>query len=145
MALGITNYITLLDQLRRSRPKNEPVLLITFNYDRMIESALTSVDISISELPHYIEHDAFKLFKLHGSVHWAHEIEKPVTNIGERNVWEIARELIDRAPDLKITDRFRIVARYPICKFDDIPLVPAIAIPVETKNGGRGGARGALS
>ena len=133
---GITNYVTLLDQLRRKRPKNEPVLLVTFNYDRMIESALLSVDISISELPHYIQHDAFRLFKLHGSVHWAREIENPVTNIGERNDWEVARELIDRAPDLKITDRFRIVAGYPIGKSDNnIPLFPAIAIPVETKRG----------
>src|SRR5580704_12327085 len=30
---GITNYLTLLDQLRRQR---EPVLLVTFNYDRQI-------------------------------------------------------------------------------------------------------------
>ena len=108
-AFGITNYVTLLDQLRRSRPNNEPVLLVTFNYDRMIESALPSVGISISELPHYIENDAFKLFKLHGSVHWAREIENPITNLGERNVWQVANELINIAPDLKITDRF------PIC------------------------------
>ena len=133
VARGITNYVTLLDQLRRSRPKNEPVLLVTFNYDRMIESALSSVDISISELPHYIQYDAFKLFKPHGSVHWAREIENPVTNLGERNVWEVARELINIAPDLKITDRFRIVVSYPIGTIDEIPLFPAIAIPVETK------------
>ena len=133
VARGITNYVTLLDQLRRSRPKNEPVLLVTFNYDRMIESALSSVDISLSELSHYIQHDTFKLFKLHESVHWAREVESAVTNLGERNVWEVARELINIAPDLKITDRFRIVVSYPIGKIDDIPLFPAIAIPVETK------------
>jgi hypothetical protein len=63
----------------------------------------------------------------------AREIENPVTNIGERNVWEVARELINIAPDLKITDRFRIVVSHPIGKIDDIPLFPAIAIPVETK------------
>jgi hypothetical protein len=132
VAFGITNYVTLLDQLRRSRPNNEPVLLVTFNYDRMIERALPSVGISISELPHYIENDAFKLFKLHGSVHWA-EIENPVTNLGERNDLQVANELINKAPDLKITNRFRIVNDHPIGKIDDTPLFPAIAIPVETK------------
>ena len=146
-ALGITNYVTLLDQLRRSRrEKNEPVLLVTFNYDRMIESALSSVKISISELSHYIQHDTFKLFKLHGSVHWAREVESSlhcrpgalvpaVTNIGGLNVHEVAAELIDTAPNLKITDRFQLVNSHPIGKIDDIPLFPAIAIPVETKRG----------
>ncbi|HEY4848872.1 MAG TPA: SIR2 family protein [Methylocella sp.] len=135
-ALGITNYVTLLDQLRRSRrEKNEPVLLVTFNYDRMIESALSSVKISISELSHYIQHDTFRLFKLHGSVQWAREVESPVINIGGLNVHEVATELIDTAPNLKITDRFRLVNNHTIGKIDNIPLFPAIAIPVETKRG----------
>jgi hypothetical protein len=137
VARGITNYVTLLDQLRRSRSKDapEPVLLVTFNYDRMIESALSSVNISISEMQHYTQHDDFKLFKLHGSVQWAREVEGPITNIGERNQWEVAHELINNAPDLKITERFRLVDVRPIGKIDDVPLFPAIAIPVETKLG----------
>jgi hypothetical protein len=133
VAHGITNYVTLLDQLRRSR-ENEPVLLVTFNYDRMIETALRSVNISISALSHYIEQDTFKLFKLHGSVHWAREVESPVT-IGEGDNLMVAHALIDRVAELKITDRFRLVHDFPPGKIDDIPLFPAIAIPVETKLG----------
>ena len=34
VAAGVTNYVTLLDQLRRSRG-TDPVLLATFNYDRL--------------------------------------------------------------------------------------------------------------
>jgi hypothetical protein len=37
---GGTNHSTLFDQLRRSRSGNERVLLVTFNYDAIIETAL---------------------------------------------------------------------------------------------------------
>lgn len=133
VAHGTTNYVTLLDQLRRSRRENEPVLLVTFNYDRMIESALSSLKISISEISHYIQHNTFKLFKLHGSVHWAREVDSPITNIGELNQWQVASDLIDTAPNLKITDRWRLVDTRPIGKIGDTPLFPAIAVPVEMK------------
>lgn len=131
---GGTNYITLLDQLQCVRPQNEPILLVTFNYDTMIETALRSVGLSISEFPHYIQNDAFRLIKLHGSVNWAREVENQVNNINDLNVWQVAHELISVAPDLKISDRFRIVDGMPIGKVGDIPLVPAIALPVETKS-----------
>ena len=134
VAHGITNYVSLLDQLRRSR-ENEPVLLVTFNYDRMIEDALKSVNISISALPHYIERDTFKLFKLHGSVHWAREVEGPATNISEGDNMIVAHAMIDRVAELTMTERFRLVHDFPPGKIDDIPLFPAIAIPVETKSG----------
>ena len=135
VAHGITNYVTLVDQLRRCRGTTDPVLLVTFNYDRMIEQALSSVGIAIADLPHYIQHDAFKLFKLHGSIHWAREVDTPIVDVKDRNVWQVGSELIDKATELKISDRYRMVTGHPIGKIDDIPLFPAIAIPVETKRG----------
>ena len=132
-AAGITNYVTLLDQLRRVRDENEPVLLVTFNYDRMIESALTSVNLSISEFKHYIQNHAFKLFKLHGSVNWVREVENQVINISELNDWGVAYEMINMAPEVKISDRFRIIDTRPKGKVNNVPLFPAIALPVETK------------
>ena len=132
---GITNYVTLLDQLRRCRAHDSAVLLATFNYDRMIEAALPSVGVTIDELPKYIAYDSFKLFKLHGSVHWGREVETAIANVKERNVWDVGSELIRRAEELKISDRYRLVHEHPIGKIDDIPLFPAIAIPVETKVG----------
>jgi hypothetical protein len=134
VAHGITNYVTLLDQLRRSRPNGETVLLVSFNYDRMLERALTSVGVITNTLQDYISHD-FKLFKVHGSVHWAREIDTKIDGIRERNVWDVANELIQRVADLNISERFRMNADdHPIGKFEDIPLFPAIAIPVETKS-----------
>jgi hypothetical protein len=127
----ITNYVTILDQLRRCGP----VLLVTFNYDTMIEDALPSVGISVAQLSHYIQNDAFKLFKLHGSVQWAHEVETPIELAG-RSAWDIAYELIQRVGELQISDRYRmVVGPHPISNVDNVPLFPAIAIPVETKPG----------
>ncbi len=133
VTFGITNYVTLLDQLRRSCGAGDTVSIVTFNYDRMIESALLSIGVRMELLPQYISHDAFKLFKLHGSVHWGREVETPIDNVESRNVWQISRELIQRANELKISTRFHIVQEHPIGKIGDIPLFPAIAIPVETK------------
>jgi hypothetical protein len=133
VAEGVTNYVTLLDQLRRCRGNN-PVLLATFNYDRLIENALGSVDIGMTDISDYIRHDSFKLFKLHGSTHWARDVAEPtITDVKDRNVWTIANELIERAPELKISDDYRVINERPIGKFDETPLFPALAIPVETK------------
>jgi hypothetical protein len=74
---GVTNYVTLLDQLRRCGGMS-PVLLVTFNYDRMIEEALSSLAISVESLESYLKHDGFKLFKLHGSVNWGREVETQI-------------------------------------------------------------------
>ena len=132
-ARGITNYVTLLDQLRRSGRPGETVCLVTFNYDRMIENAFPSVGLTIDSIPDYITQDTFKLYKLHGSVHWGREIDTPVVDTEDRNVWEVGRELIARAEELNIGARFRMVREHPIGKLDDVALFPAIAIPVETK------------
>jgi hypothetical protein len=109
----MTNYVTLLDQLRRCKQREDPVLLATFNYDQMIEDALSSVGITINDLVHYIQNDAFKLFKLHGSVHWAREVETEIPNVTERNAWDLVNELIERVGDLKIRDRCRMVPNSP--------------------------------
>lgn len=132
---GITNYVTLLDQLRRMRRPEEPVCLVTFNYDRMIETALPSVGVTIETISHYIAHDEFKLFKLHGSVDWARDIDTPEINVGNRNVWEVARQLIRMADQLTISTRYRVVKERPIGASDGVAMFPAIAVPVETKRG----------
>ena len=134
LAGGITNYITLLDQLRRSCRPGEPVCLVTFNYDRMIERALGSVGVTIETISQYIENDAFKLFKLHGSGHWAREVDTPGIDLG-RNVWEVGRELIQKVEQLNISTKYRVVQGHPIGKSDGVALFPAIAVPVETKRG----------
>ena len=130
---GVSNYTTLLDQIRRWRKPQEQVCLVTFNYDRLLERAMTSVGVTINSISDYVEHDVFKVIKLHGSIHWAREVDSPVSSLRERNSWDIANELIERVGELKVSDRYRLVSDHPTAKTDEVALFPALAIPVESK------------
>src|SRR6266404_3475237 len=41
---GITNYLSLLREIRRTHSDNEVVWLVTFNYDTLLENALADLD-----------------------------------------------------------------------------------------------------
>jgi hypothetical protein len=62
-------------------------------------------------------------------------VEIQIEHIHGMNVWQVGRELIQRADEIKISERFHIVKEHPIGKLANMPLFPAIAIPVETKRG----------
>lgn len=135
VASGVTNYKTLLDQIEHRRKPDEPVCLVTFNYDTMLEEALSSRGIQIGDLSSYLASE-FRLIKLHGSVNWAREVDQPGEKFGLRpneNANNVAQKLIDNAPDLRISQRYRTVNNYPMGISEGVPLFPAIAIPVETK------------
>ena len=128
---NITNHKTLLDQLRRAA---EPVCIGTFNYDCMLERALPSVGVNIEGLDQYISHDQFKLFKLHGSIDWALEVNAVIPGIDDMDEWDVGRELRRRIDEIEVSDQFHIVSsQRSIGKIDRTPLFPAIAIPVVTK------------
>jgi len=133
---GISNYKTLLDQIERWREPDEQVCLVTFNYDRMIEDALPVVGVNIHDLSDYVGSKTYKLIKLHGSVNWGRLVHTHVLSIRDKNVWDVAYEMIDRIQELNITDTFRIVNELPMARSErdpDFALFPAIAIPVQTK------------
>ena len=128
---GVTNYRTLIDQLRRAE---EPVCFVTFNYDCMIEMALWgSRGIKTDSLSDYTADEKFKLFKLHGSVNWFKTVIAPFAKVDRnRNEMDIVKELINSVAAIK-TGEFRIRNLCPIGKLEDTPVWPAIAIPVTTK------------
>ncbi len=133
VAKGITNYKALLDQIERWRRKEKCVCLVTFNYDRLLEQALPIVGMQIRKLSDYIGSDTYKVIKPHGSIDWGREVKTPVT-IQKKGSWEIAHELVDRAAELAVSQRYRLVADpYPIAHGGDCALFPALAIPVEKK------------
>lgn len=131
---GVTNYVTLLDQVRKSLKANETVSIVSFNYDRMIEDALETVGVKITKLPDYIRHGTFKLYKLHGSVHWGRIIYQPRDFHPLMNAWETVDHVVQHADKLELTDQFRLVNEHPMRNQDDDYLFPALAMPVQEKS-----------
>ncbi len=129
-AKGISNYKSLLDQIRHRRKLDEIVCLATFNYDTLLEDAMPGIGLTIGGFPDYIGgHAHYKVIKLHGSVNWARQIETPI-EYQNQNAWQAAYTHIERADQLKLTNTF--------VRLDSMPcgpgLFPAVAIPIEVKS-----------
>ena len=138
---GVTNYKTLLDDLEKWRlQSDERVCLVTFNYDTLLESALSAVRVTISAIDDYTRNENYKVIKVHGSVNWGHELAIDVEDLMNRNVWEVVNEYIERAAELKFGDTYHVTSEYPIAwgmhhlGSRRVPLFPAIALPVVRKS-----------
>jgi hypothetical protein len=128
---GITNYATLLDEIERWRFEfSERVCFVTFNYDTMLEYAMSQVlRLDIRDLNGYVSHANYTLIKLHGSVNWGREVD----GIVAPHTYNQQR-LIDESAKLQISNRFRLVTNYPMMKEGECLVFPALAIPVESKD-----------
>lgn len=139
MHRGVTNYKTLLEEVRHWRlTSGEDVCIVTFNYDTMIEEALEVVGLKIREIPDYIAHPNYKLFKVHGSVQWVRELDMPFQaySLDQRMA---VHQLIGNAASLNVSNRFKIragdfVAARGLENGGRMGVFPAIAIPVVTKD-----------
>lgn len=120
----VTNQAVLLNIVQRWRvPANEKVLLVTFNYDLMLENAcLAALGWSPQNLDDYAFTNPYRIFKPHGSVNWAR-----LARLGENASPE---RLIQEAPRLEMTD-FYAMAGDPANGYS---VVPAIAVPTITKS-----------
>lgn len=135
---GITNQLTLLREIERTNTSHEPVCLVTFNYDRILEIALESLgtEHKIGKMQDYTAEDRpFRLFKLHGSVNWGLEFD------GGPNFWPnppssggFDRLIIDKTPPIHHPEIYVFSDAQTMLSKDRSPLFPAIAIPVEEKN-----------
>ncbi|WP_380162649.1 hypothetical protein [Kineococcus sp. R86509] len=147
-AVGQTAYVSLLDQLRAwSRVVNQPLCLITFNYDVLLERAVEAVfGHEITTFEGYTAHRNVHVFKPHGSVNWSYRFPFDTYDSGERlKRGDDARRLIINSDPEDATvnsDASELVWRAP----NDQPLeaggqgqtmayLPAMAIPVERKPG----------
>jgi len=137
--IGVTNYGTLIDEIRRLK---QTVCLVTFNYDTLLEDALSTWGLRFASMADYVKSD-YKVIKVHGSANWAHEVITSIDNLRGRDQLQVATEIIDRRPDLEIGKSYEIVTQslgdiqrgYPIGKSGEKPVLPALAIPVENKPG----------
>ncbi len=127
------NYSTLVDYIRHYRKSNERIGLVTFNYDRLLERALEMVvGVKLGDVNEYIAHEAYKVFKLHGTAYWGHPIETPIARDG-RHFWDVLAEIIQRSPELKIGREFRTLPNHILSETAVLEFFPAIAIPLKMK------------
>jgi hypothetical protein len=127
----VTNYAPLLRDILRFNRSSEPVCLVTFNYDLLLEDALFTFDFKSRPPEQYLDsHPILKLFKLHGSVNWSRLVN------GQHGSRVQPQHLIEQADTIQVSDTFVMAnATDPndMFRFED-PIFPAIAIPVQTKS-----------
>jgi len=127
----VTNYAPLLRDILRFNRSSEPVCLVTFNYDLLLENALFTFGFKPKDPEQHLDsHAILKLFKLHGSVNWSRLVS------GQHGNRLQPLHLIEQADTLKVSDTFVLANATEVhdaVKFED-PIFPAIAIPVQTKS-----------
>lgn len=127
---GVTNYATLVGEILRYNNGSEPVSLVTFNYDLLLDQALFSYRYS-SQPPaeQFKSHPVLNVFKPHGAVNWVRFVDVPETTRIRRDV------LIENAEAIKLLDTWATV---PNSQYADEfglgrTVFPAIAVPFQNK------------
>ena len=132
-----TNYDALLEQIRHHRKGPEPVCLVTFNYDTLLEHALAKqFNRTFDVLDDYVSSPEYKVFKLHGSQNWGRRVEGVPTmlfrgNRDPRGQPGVMIENVERISPSSVFEVYDTAARSG--NFSGPPLYPAVAIPVATK------------
>jgi hypothetical protein len=132
---GITNYKTLLDQIRHHRSPHERITFVTFNYDTLFEDALRAIGLPLDTMDDYIANDRFKLIKVHGSVDWWRRIRSRPSSIPMHgDVWEVVNSLVAVADRIEVGEPYLRDPALPITGWPSGEVMfPAIAIPLERK------------
>jgi hypothetical protein len=128
-----TNYIMFLEALEKWRvDAGERVVLVTFNYDTMLDKALEAVSaFRFREINDLVAHPQYELYKLHGSVDWGRRYDLPSGSVVPGNNDERDQMLIQRALDAVPVDDFRFREQ---SRATGHFLGPAVSIPVATKS-----------
>lgn len=129
-AHGLTNHVSLVDSLQHWRIESKAwVSFITFNYDNLLEQALTSVvGRPFTGMGSYLERGSGAVFKVHGSADWVRVVENALPETD--NDLEFA---LGHAHELKVTDSFLSGIRPDQHGAQGALFYPALAIPVERK------------
>jgi hypothetical protein len=131
-AKGASNYKALLNNIRAAGREYETIL-VTFNYDMMLEDAVQHRGKVLHRIEDYLVDTAFyKIIKLHGSVNWVHPVLAD-SKILKMNNAEVGLELIRNASSQNVRNDIFEVLDPPANRKGDRVFVPALAIPTETK------------
>jgi hypothetical protein len=132
-AAGVTNHLALLRHIEYwRRPRDESVLLVTFNYDLLIEEAMERVlGFKATSIEDYTSRVDYRLYKPHGSVNWLHDTVFPASEGTLRQLVARGEEITQDLNMLVTEDRNQI-------RFDDgisrgRATVPALAVPTSAK------------
>jgi hypothetical protein len=133
---GITNHLSLLREIERAHRSSQPVILVTFNYDTLLEDALDHLGLGIKTMEDYTERNTlFRLFKLHGSVNWSQQVDINLSpNLNRNHVHSVLTHLIQTAIPEQYSEKFILNDPSMTAFVDGRPVFPAIAIPVARKN-----------
>jgi len=134
--MGATNHKVLFNRIEFWRaPRNESVYIVTFNYDRLIEEALSMFDLPFTDMRHYTQHPSYRVIKLHGSVNWAHPTRLPIPNIERMSSNGVAQQMIRGIDSASVSLKdFEIQNTFPPTQIEGFAYLPAIAIPVQAKS-----------
>jgi hypothetical protein len=128
---GVTNYASLIDQIRRRIPSDEPIALVTFNYDTLLDRALRAFNYQPQNdlEQHFDSHPQLKLFRPHGSVEWS----RLTNHLADTRL--TPTHLIEQADSFELSEKYIVgFATDSHNLFNHgRPIVPAIAIPTQTK------------
>jgi hypothetical protein len=125
---GVTNYSPLIGEILRHNNGAEPVCLVSFNYDLLLDRALKSFDYKPQKpADQFRAHPLLKLFKPHGSVDWARYVYAPDGLSPE--------QLIEQAESIQLSSEFERVGNMDEANAlsRNRTVFPAIAIPFQNK------------
>lgn len=132
---GFTRYLTLFNYLREWQEKSkEPIRLVTFNYDTLIEEALTSIipGWRFDTRDACITRTDWTLYKLHGSITWS-RVGRRQSDTGSLSNVDSAMEAANQleGEDLPIEQFPALSAPNP--QPGEPVYFPALAVPIAKK------------
>ena len=129
---GRTYYLRLFNYLLEwQETSHEPIRLVTFNYDTLIEDALGSLFTNwhFNDLASYIAREDWTLMKLHGSITWSR-----VAGLDTGAALPNVDRAIAAADQLASNDlQFDITNALDVTPRDNRVFFPALAVPMANK------------
>jgi len=129
---GRTYYLALFNYLLEWQERSkEPIRIVTFNYDTLIEDALRSLftDWRFDNVTSYVSRRNWTLMKLHGSITWS-RVGGSTAEPGGANVDRaIAAANQLASPDLE----FAVTSALDMPSLDNRVYFPALAVPMANK------------